>query len=387
MEYLFILGRNPNLSVAEVFSYLEKENIGVKECKLEDNGLFVELNSEIDIKKAISDLGGVIAIGKGSFSGSIEDIEESIQKTEIYPGEKTKFKYSIFSFSDNDSQDKIHLAIKNKFKEEKLKATYKPPKGMIKTQGGKVFFGSPSKIESYDIGYFLFKNEAYHFGVLQEVYNTEEAEKRDMDKPERRESLAISPKLAKTLVNLSQVKKGEKLLDPFCGVGIILQEALLQGINVIGIDIDKDAIKDAYRNISWLKGNYSIRADYKIINKDSKKAEIEKIDGIATEPSLGKLLKKIPEKQEAVSIAVKFENLIIDVLNNVKKQMKAGGKIAFTSPYIKTRGGTIACNIEEILKKTGLKLHNFKNMEIKFPIRDFRENQIVGREFYVLVKG
>ena len=49
-------------------------------------------------------------------------------------------------------------------------------------------------------------------------------------------------RLAKILINLSEVKDEEILLDPFCGIGVILEEALLQNINVIGIDKDKKAV-------------------------------------------------------------------------------------------------------------------------------------------------
>jgi hypothetical protein len=37
-----------------------------------------------------------------------------------------------------------------------------------------------------------------------------------MQKPIRREELAISPRLAKILINLSGAKKNNLLLDPFC---------------------------------------------------------------------------------------------------------------------------------------------------------------------------
>ena len=234
-----------------------------------------------------------------------------------------------------------------------------------------------------DEKYFVFKDQNnYFFGILKWIYNTKESEEKDMKKPFRRESLSISPRLAKILINLSQVKEGEMLLDPFCGIGVILQEALLQNINVSGVDIDPIAIKSCKLNISWLEKKYNLISRYILINTNSAKLKIDKIDGIATEPSLGKLLKKVPNKKEVQKMIRDFENLMILVLNNLKRYIKKQGKIVFTSPLIKFQDGRQGISIQRISTDTNLKIYNLEN--IRFPIREFREGQIVGREIFVL---
>jgi tRNA (guanine10-N2)-dimethyltransferase len=40
------------------------------------------------------------------------------------------------------------------------------------------------------------------------------------------------------MINLSQVKEGSLLLDPFCGTGTILIEPSYLKINSVGVDID-----------------------------------------------------------------------------------------------------------------------------------------------------
>ena len=45
-------------------------------------------------------------------------------------------------------------------------------------------------------------------------------------------------KLSRCLVNLSQLKEGKTLCDPFCGTGTILLEAESMGIKSVGIDFD-----------------------------------------------------------------------------------------------------------------------------------------------------
>lgn len=388
MRYFFVLGRNPLLSEAEILSYLEREEIGVGNSELISNGLLIESRKELNVKKIISELGGTIAIGRVLFSGKAEELIKEIKNKPIYRGRENKVIYSVLNYSDEGIFSSVLDAIKENFRNERLKARYKGVSGTIKLQSREIVHGSPEKILLRDMNYFLFSdknNGEVSFGYLEESYDSAEAEKRDMKKPYRRESLAISPRLARILVNLSQVKEKETLLDPFCGIGVILGEALLKGINVFGVDINGSAVNNARQNISWLKNNYKIDANFKIACGDSKKIRVNRVDGIATEPSLGELLKNVVLREKANGIITEFENLMIDVLNNVKKGMKKGVKIAFTSPLIKTQKGRVGCNIENICEKTGLKVYEINNSHTKFPIQEYREEQILGREVFVLV--
>ena len=385
MKYLFILGRNPLLSKAEILSYFEREGIELVNSSIKLNGLLIETSNELNLKKMLEELGGTIAAGKVLFSGNLDFLKKEIEKKPIYFGRENKVVYSMLNFSDEDNFSEIAEAVKMNFRNENLKARYKGVSGTIKMQSGEVARGSPEKIMLRDRNYFVFGDKEISFGLLEESYNSEEAEKKDMKKPYRRESLAISPRLARILVNLSQVKKNEILIDPFCGIGVIVGEALLKEINVIGVDIDKDAIDNAKKNIEWLKNNYKINARAIIINKDSAEVRIDKADGIATEPYLGELMTRIPSKERALQIISGFEQLMINVLNNLKKGLKKEVKVAFTSPLIKSQNGKISCKINRICEGTGLRVYQIKNSDIAFPIREFRPDQIVGRDIFVLV--
>ena len=158
---------------------------------------------------------------------------------------------------------------------------------------------------------------------------------------------------------------------------------MLKGINVIGVDIDKDATENAKKNIEWLKNKYKFENRSIIINKDSREVRIDKADGVATEPTLGELMTKFPQREKAQQIVMNFESLLINVLNNIKKGMKRGSKIAFSAPLIKSQSGRVSCRIEKICEETGFSVYTLK--DITFPIREFRPDQIVGRDIFVLV--
>lgn len=367
MEYFFILGRNPELSKAEILSYLEANKTESKEILFKDNFLILELNEQINLN--IQDFGGLIRFGKISFKGNKNELEKYIldEKNEIIPDDK--FTYSVIG---NVEADDILI---NKFKQEKRKAVIRrSQKKSIKLQEGDLV-----PVANADYQIFCVNVDKIYFGLAEESYDYKEIKNRDMQKPIRREELAISPRLAKILINLSQAKPNDLLLDPFCGVGGVLQEALIKGINCFGIDRDEKAIKATEQNLRWIKKNYKINAKYELLCEDSKRAPNKSFDAIATETALGELFRKKPTNFEAKENIKLFETNIIQILRRIKNIKKSDAKLAITLPKIKT----FSVNIQRICAETGLKLYRLK--DINFPIKEFREDQHVSREICVLV--
>ena len=360
MKYLFILGRNIELSVLEVESYLKRIGNPALEKSLNKNGLLVEITNPIE-EKAVDSLGGILSIGK--VLGEMNEIE----KVMIYSGEKNNFNYTLWEFSENVEEFREYL--KQRFKEEKLKAGYKGLTDKISEQNGNDFLIPSAKLINEE--YFIFGD---YFGKVIQKCNYDEIEKRDMKKPVRRESLAISPRLSKIMVNLSGIKTG-KLLDTFCGVGTILQEALLQDFEVVGVDRDEIAIKGAKENLKWFEFP---EEDYTLINFDSTKVNIPECSVMVSEPDLGDTLKKIPTRERAEETLRKFEKLMIQVINNVKE--KISGRIVFTTPHIRIGKKRLVCDIEKICEDTGYKL-------VGKGIPEFRGNQVVGRMIFVLERN
>lgn len=370
MLCLFILGRNPPLSLEEIKSYFARENNKILSQTLDQNALFLEL--EKPIGKIIDKFGGVISIGEVLEQGSLNNIIKVLDKKMIYFGESNKLVYVIWNFTEDNSYNQISDYLKQRFRSEKLKATEKNLTGTLKLQSGEEVKNVSSNL--IDEEFFIFGDKKnLYFGKITQKSDYESIEKRDMQKPVRREALSISPRLAKIMINLSQVRENEALVDPFCGIGVVLQEALLQNIKVIGIDRDKSAIEGARKNFAWFK--FSLN-NYQLINSNSSREKIKNANGLATEPDFGEILKKLPTKDQANKTLRNFENLMISVINNLKSQIS--GKIVFTAPLIKTMDGRISCNSQKISQMTGLKLAN------GFPIDEFREEQIVGRQIVVL---
>jgi len=67
--------------------------------------------------------------------------------------------------------------------------------------------------------------------------------------------VSMLPKLARCAVNLSSIREGQTLLDPFCGTGGILIEAALMGIRVVGSDISQRMVEGCRRNLMHYTGD------------------------------------------------------------------------------------------------------------------------------------
>ena len=358
MKTFFILGRNPELSRLEIIEFLKARNRTHKEILFEENILIIETNE--GEKFNIQEFGGTMHLGQITFKGTKEEFKKYLEKDEIIPSDK--FSYAVHGNSDTQ-------ILKDKFKQEHKKASQKYGRKLLKFQDG-----HKAQNPKGDFHILLHeKSDTIYHGITTQKYNPKEVEHRDMNKPIRREALAISPRLSKILINLSGAKPHDKLLDPFCGIGGILAEALIKKINVYGIDKDKQATIDAKQNINWLTSQYKIETKYTIENNDSRKAPDLQFSAIATETPLGKILRKKPSDNQAKQIIQNFEAYMIPILKRLKKIKKSKAKIAITFPVIRN----LHTNAQKISEKSGLQIY------IQ-PILESRKDQFISRDILVL---
>ena len=236
------------------------------------------------------------------------------------------------------------------------------------------------------------------------VHNPFEFQKRDVGKPVQRKIFAMPPRLARIAINLAACTEGKVLLDPFCGVGTILQEALLAKAKVIGVDINSWCVEAAKRNLEWLKSEYSLeKAEERVIQGDihelSRKIGREQIDCMATEPDLGPALRQVPTKPYALRIIRKLEPLYHSLLEEAYKVLKRKGRLVLVSPYIKTRSGNpITMEIKAKATEIGFervrpfKMKHFEETSGTERLRkmvsfvDVEERHKIGREIHVFQK-
>jgi len=384
MGYLFVLGKNRKLSIDEVVAYFESRgynvnvNNGYKEIAL------VQLDRKIHAEKVISDLGGTIKI-----CGVVSELgyEINVDLDKWFPSFGSKLRFGVSVYSEKGKVKlwkRVTEKIKKAAKNSRIKMIHVTPREGHALRHIEVL-DKLSKRDGYEI--VIYNNgEKVYVARTVAVHNPHEFMKRDTGRPAQRTIFSIPPRLAKILINLSRAKAGDTLLDPFCGIGTIPQEAVLMGMSVVSMDKNPKCVKGWRTNFAWLKREYGLKnANVKIINDDvanlSKHIKKESIDAIATEPYLGPPLKDTPTKKEACRILSELTALYSNALEEFHKVLKESKHISIVSPNFKTKEGEeLNIDMEKLASRRGFKI-------ICGPILDADKRHLTRREVYVLQKA
>ncbi|MBN1677013.1 MAG: hypothetical protein JW880_00595 [Candidatus Thermoplasmatota archaeon] len=95
---------------------------------------------------------------------------------------------------------------------------------------------------------------------------------------------SIHPKFARAAVNLTEVRLGGRLLDPFSGTGAILIESALAGCQTIGSDLSGRMIEGASMNLA----HSGVSAELHECDVGEILSVIGKVEGIATDLPYGR---------------------------------------------------------------------------------------------------
>ncbi|MFX1300577.1 MAG: THUMP domain-containing protein [Promethearchaeota archaeon] len=130
---------------------------------------------------------------------------------------------------------------------------------------------------------------------------------------------AIHPKFARVMVNLSRVKRGDLLLDPFCGTGGLLLEAADIGCVPVGFDIDSSILAGCQQNLK----HYKVPFNGALADARTIPLRPEGVNAIATDPPYGR------SSSTKGSEVVKLIQTSLDVLTN---HLKKGGYLCLALP-------------------------------------------------------
>lgn len=368
--YLFVLGRDPELAKIEIESVLDRFKVEYKILGGDNSVQVVEL-SEFKAEW-IEEFGAVIKVCKVIANSSrLEIIESELEKEELYKGISNKITYFLDVYN-SDIDDFVQDYLKIYFKSIRVKASLKResyPSRLIK-----------KNTISEGLEIVVFRNYVARTIV---VANPLALKERDLGRPRVDYLKTISLRLAKILINLSGVARGEVLIDSFCGCGGILQEAVLKGINVVGVDADKNAIEESRLNMEWLAKRYKFSGTWKVIKGNAMELSsiIQKCDGVATEPYLGPYIRKMPNLFQAKSMISELREMYSGLLIEISKIIKKNGRVAIVVPRFKTtEGRNVAMGFSEIACSNGFRI-------VSGPILyAYKESKLI-REIYVIEKN
>ncbi|MDA2921811.1 methyltransferase domain-containing protein [Patescibacteria group bacterium AH-259-L07] len=340
MTYFFILGNNPTLSIAEIVCVLsakiKKQNIKV----ISQDVFIVEFNKKIDISLLQKQLGGTIKIGKIISTRNIDDIkrvEQSLVKQILllFPLNVKKVFFGFSIYGGRVDIKALALAIKEKLKQQGIASRWVVSKESVLSS----VVVQKNKLLEQGAEFTLFiKKDKVLLGKTLTCQEFEKYSFYDFSRPYRAiEKGMMPPKLAKMMINLSGTDSASVFLDPFCGSGTILQQAILMGYeNVIGVDVDEHAVSRTQKNLEWLTKNEELRIKNEELSVKIQKCDVknldkkippQSVDTIITEPYLGPL--KIRNLKAEIKI---LSDLYINAFKSFKKVLKPDGRVVIIFP-------------------------------------------------------
>ncbi|RLF29901.1 MAG: hypothetical protein DRN08_02565 [Thermoplasmata archaeon] len=295
MKYLFELSKeHKTLPTAEVLSCLKAEDILYNVIESNEDVLVIESKNMTDykIKRLADRLSMTFFVDKLLFSSppSIDEIRRHASKHRIEEDGSIEIRCNNRS-KTVDSQKIIR----------ELGEIYSRDRTVDLTKPDLTLRVSVTKLRVY-------------VGLKKAEINRSQFEERKVQYRPFFSPISLHPRLARTLVNLSMIKRDEILLDPFCGTGGILIEAGLIGAETIGGDIDDRMIEGCRQNLD----HYRLR-DYRLFCCDIGDIikYVGQVDAVVTD---------LPYGKSTTTKGEDIKQLYRRAFKNISMMLKRGGR-------------------------------------------------------------
>lgn len=422
MLYAFILGRVYTLSLAEVLRLLQTENIEFRVKTVAPEIALIESDAELNVSKIQAQLGGTIKI--------VKIIETLNRRQKDYPSDQLK-EWLDFNILKTQylaqTTTKTQVGVSIYIMDPEVRIPFSEPKRVallikkyLQSHDISVRFVMPEAPSTYLPSVVVTNNHLLEkgaefvlllgrqnlsIGKTLTVQNFEDYGRRDYQRPFRDLKMGmLPPKVAQMMLNLAGVKRGQLVLDPFCGGGTMLQEALLMGLNAVGSDINADTIKGAEANLTWFRNRYSVPPGrYQVLpldatNQLSKEFPPDNFHAIVTEGWLGPIYTKFPDPAEMKKNFKAIHEVYSKAFVEFTKILQPDGKVVISVPayrrekdnYIFMESldfiGDLGYHIEAPLPPEVIEKYKFLKVTSRNSMIYDRKDQIVAREIFIISK-
>lgn len=445
MKYAFVLGRVYTLSIAELLAILAKPDASlnldgspIKILESSPEVLLIETASPINTEKLQKKTGGIIKIlevadvikkreadslnfalkhyfkpsvlkkkffkeykGKVQFGLSIYILDsELLKKPEAIPG-----KNGFNQFSNIFTEPKrVGMMIKKGLTDTGASVRLVLPEFNSLSLASVVVTKNLLLQKGAEICIIAGKDRLYTAKTVA-VQDFEDYGRRDYQRPVRDEKQGmIPPKVAQIMLNLSGCKTNDTILDPFCGIGTILQEGVLLGYKMLGSDINKKAILGSEQNLEWFRNRYKVSpGKYHVEVADArdiaKLLNGQTIKAVVTESTLGPIYGKYPTVAEIQQNFADLTDLYQACFKEYFKLLPAKGRIVMCIPaYRKNRDTYEMLPSLDFIEALGYNLMDIILPDLKAKLKFLkltdrgtaiydRKDQIVAREIVIFEKN
>jgi tRNA G10 N-methylase Trm11 len=412
MESLLILGRQPALGIAELESLYGAQAVRTF-------GSLAAIVSVDPCLLAFDRLGGsskfakVLATLETTNWGEIEKylLKVSPGHSETMPEGKMQLGLSLYGF--NESVQRITatgLSIKKVVKKTGRSVRVIPNK-TADLNSAQVIHNHLTGQNGWEL---LFVRNGTQTVVAQtiKVQDIESYTRRDRERPNRDAKVGmLPPKLAQIIINLAagrlpesalqsicEIPAGQPIptpildkiiLDPFCGTGVILQEAMLMGYGVYGTDLEQRMVDYSLANSHWLTVHFPVTdTDSRFEKADARYyAWPNKFDFVASEVYLGRPFTSTPSSEIVKQTISDCQLIIRKFLQNIAGQINPGTRLCLAVPAWQTNQNQFQhLPLIDQLGDLGYTRVSFEHAGFDKLIY-FRPDQIVARELIVITRN
>jgi tRNA G10 N-methylase Trm11 len=391
MQSLVILGRQPALGLAELESLY-----GAKALKpLKSGDTLIDIAAkDIDFHR----LGGAIKLATVLNildTTDWRDFESYLNKTitehlQYVPEGKFRLGLSAYGLRINPREiNATALRLKKLIKAEGRSVRIIPNKSTA-LSSAQVLHNKLYNDTGWELVFYRDGNKTI-LALTKAEQDIEAYARRDQNRPFRDAKVGmLPPKLAQIITNLAtgsdlppKLSTSPVVLDPFCGTGVLLQEALLMGYDAYGTDIEPRMIEYSEKNLEWLvKGGPAV---WKLEVGDAMKHKWSSFHTVAAETYLGKPLSREPNESLLTSIMAECDQIHRGFLSNMGKQAKKGTRICLAVPAWRYKGGFKHLRTLDYLRELGYTRIDFVHSRTR-DLLYYRQDQFVARELVVLKK-
>ena len=211
--------------------------------------------------------------------------------------------------------------------------------------------------------------------------------RRDHGKPKRDAFVGmLPPKLAQIMLNLALGSKNDTLdliLDPFCGTGTVLQEALIRGLNVVGTDLSNKMVSYTQENLNWITKSHKHTGQIIEISQadatNNQWSNAQQISAVVCETYLGQPFSAPPSPAKLKEVTGNCNHIISGFLKNIHPQLTPGTRLCIAVPAWRSKDGSLThLPLTRDPSRLGFDL-------VRPPMIYSRPDQVVARELLVLV--
>ena len=208
--------------------------------------------------------------------------------------------------------------------------------------------------------------------------------RRDRNRPRRDAFVGmLPPKLAQIMANLAVGNAAKAtILDPFCGTGTVLQEALLKGYDVCGSDLSQKMIDYTTENLTWLQSKYHITGTVHSLEQADAMThqwpKAQQLNAVVCETYLGQPFSAPPSPKKLHEVTGNCNHIITNFLRNIHSQLTPGTTLCIAVPAWRDASHNLThLPLIKDLKKLGYILQ-------QPPLIYSRSDQVVVREILLL---